>query len=219
MRELVPFVLMAEMALGAPVAAQDASAQPSYLAWNAAEAERIGRSMRVNGRVGGAFDLRVVHTEHSFNYKLRATWLTKDVIQATARLLQISERLTDSQTEELVREATAAGDVVMMVEVDPREGSGVIPNDWSAFLGPVGNDRDVVRGTNTPELEKVRATQDGERRSTLSTRRRPGHDDASHFQQRRACLLPGPGALTYELTGGPTPHAPDGARRCERRRG
>jgi hypothetical protein len=45
----------------------------------------------------------------------------------------------------------------MMVEVDPREGSGVIPNDWSAFLGPVGNDRDVVRGTNTPPLEKVKA--------------------------------------------------------------
>ena len=157
MRELVPFVLTAAMALGAPVAAQDAGVKPSYLAWTAAEAERIGKSMRANGRVGGAFDLRIVHTEHSFNYKLRATWLTRDVIQATARLLQISERLTDSQTEELVREATGAGDVVMMVEVDPREGSGVIPNDWSAFLGPVGNDRDVVRGTNTPDLERVKA--------------------------------------------------------------
>lgn len=157
MRELVPFVVTAAMALGAPVAAQDAGSKPPYLAWSAAEAERIGKSMRVNGRVGGAFDLRLVHTEHSFNYKLRATWLTKDVIQATARLLQLSERLTDSQTEELVREATAAGDVVMMVEVDPREGSGVIPNDWSIFLGPLGNDRDVVRGTNTPDLEKVKA--------------------------------------------------------------
>src|SRR5436190_9690474 len=145
------------MALGAPVALQDAGPKPPYLAWSAAEAEQIGKSMRANGRVGGIFDLRVVHTERSFNFKLRATWLTKDVIQATARLLQLSERLTDSQTEELVREATAAGGVVMMVEVDPREGSGVIPNDWSVFLGPVGNDRDVVRGTNTPDLEKVKA--------------------------------------------------------------
>ena len=33
----------------------------------------------------------------------------------------------------------------------------MIPNDWSVFLGPVGNDRDVVRGTNTPDLEKVKA--------------------------------------------------------------
>jgi len=49
------------------------------------------------------------------------------VIQATARLLQLSERLSDGQVEELVREATAAGDVVILVEIDPREGSGVIP--------------------------------------------------------------------------------------------
>lgn len=157
MRGLAPFVAMASMAVVVPATAQDAGSKPPYLAWSAAEAERVGKEMRVNGRVGGAFDFRVVHTEHSFNYKLRATWLTKEVIQATARLLQLSERLPDSQTEELVREATASGDVVMMVEVDSREGSGVIPNDWSAFLGPVGNDRDVVRGTNTPAFEKVRA--------------------------------------------------------------
>ena len=157
MLELVPFVLTVAMVLGAPVAVQDAGSKPGYLAWSAAEAERIGKSMRANGRVGGAFDLRVLHTDRAFNYKLRATWLTRDVIQATARLLQLSERLTDSQTEDLVRNATAAGDVVMMVEVDPREGSGVIPNDWSAFLGPVGNDQEVARGTNTPDLEKVKA--------------------------------------------------------------
>lgn len=157
MRGWVSFVvMMASIALVVPGAAQEASSKPSYLAWSAAEAERIGRSTRVNGRVGGAFDFRVAHTERSFNYKLRATWLTKDVIQATVRLLQLSERLTESQTAELLMEATAAGDVVIMVEVDPREGSGVIPNDWSAFLGPVGNDRDAVRGTNTPTLEKVK---------------------------------------------------------------
>ena len=157
MRQMIPLVLTATMVLGAPLAAQDAGSKPLYLSWSAAEAERIGKSMRVNGRVGGMLDLRVVHTERSFNYKLRATWLTRDVIQATARLLQLAERLTDSQTEELVREATAAGDLVMMVEVDPREGSGVIPNDWSAFLGPAGSDQDVVRGTNSPGLEKVKA--------------------------------------------------------------
>jgi len=165
MRGLVSFVvLMALIALAAPDAAQEAPAKLSYLAWSAAEAERIGRSTRVDGRVGGAFDFRVAHTEHAFNYKLRATWLSTDVIQATARLLQLSERLTDSQTEELVMEATAAGGVVIMVEVDPREGSGVIPNDWSAFLGPVGNDRDVVRGANTPTLEKVKGLRGVHRR-------------------------------------------------------
>ena len=122
MRGLVSFVvMMASIALVVPDATQEALATSSYLAWSAAEAERIGRSTRVGGRVGGAFDFRVTHTEHAFNYKLRATWLTTDVIQATARLLQLSERLTDIQTVALVMEATAAGGVVIMVEVDPRE--------------------------------------------------------------------------------------------------
>ena len=44
----------------------------------------------------------------------------------------------------------------MLVEIDPREGSGVIPNGWSAFLGPAGNDRGVVRGESVPSLEKVK---------------------------------------------------------------
>ena len=144
------------MALVVTAGAQDTSSKPGSLSWSAAEAERIGKSTRVNGRVGAVFDLRVIHTEHSYNYKLRATWFTRDVIQATARLLQLTERLTDSQTEELVREATAAGDVVIMVEVDPREGSGVIPNDWSAFLGPSRKDSQDVRGENAPALAKVK---------------------------------------------------------------
>jgi hypothetical protein len=156
MRGLVPFVVIASVVLAIPSTAQEAGSRPFYLAWSAAEAERIGKSTRVNGRVGSALDLRVVHTERSFNYKLRATWLARDVIQAAARLLQLSERLTDGETEELVREARATGDVVMMVEIDPREGSGVIPNDWSAFLGPAGNDRDTVRGTSVPSLETVK---------------------------------------------------------------
>lgn len=158
------FVAMTVMALVLSAVAQDTGSKASYLTWSAAQAERIAKATRVNGRVGGFFDLRVVHTEHSYNYKLRATWLTKDVIQATARLLQLSERLTDSQTEDLVQEATAAGDVVIMVEVDPREGSGVIPNDWSVFLGPSGNDRDVARGTSSPALEKLKALRGGYRR-------------------------------------------------------
>jgi len=151
------FVAITVMVLVVTAGAQETGAKPPYLGWSVADAERVGKSTRVDGRVGGALDFRVVHTEHSYNYKLRATWLTRDVIQATARLLQLSEHLTDSQTEELVREATAAGDVVIMVELDPREGSGVIPQDWSAFLGPTGNDRDVARGVSTPALEAMRA--------------------------------------------------------------
>lgn len=150
------FLAMVMMAFALTGASQDKGPKPAYLSWSKAEAERIGGATRVNGRVGGIFDLRVVHTEHSYNYKLRATWLTRDVIQATARLLQLSERLTDSQTEEVVREATTAGDLVIMVEVDPREGSGIIPNDWSALLGPTGKGSDVVQGVAVPALAGIK---------------------------------------------------------------
>lgn len=131
--------------------------RPSYLDWSAADAERIGKSTRVNGRVGGMLDFRVIHTEHSYNYKLRATLLTHEVIQATARKLQLMDHLTDKQTVELVREGINAGDLVVIVEIDPREGSGVIPNEWSAFLGPSGKGSDVSRGENSPALEKMKA--------------------------------------------------------------
>jgi len=155
MHPVGPFVVVvwASVTLGT---AQAPASKPPFLTWSVGEAERIGKSTRINGRVGGALDFRIVHTEHSYNYKLRATWLTREVIQATARLLQLSERLTDDQTAELVHEAIAAGDIVMLVEIDPREGSGVIPNDWSAFLGPAGNDRGAVAGKNVPALERVR---------------------------------------------------------------
>jgi hypothetical protein len=152
-----------------PGRGQDADKQTdrSYLTWTAAQAQQIARSTRVNGRVGGAFDLRVTHTEHAYNYKLRAAWLTHEVIRATARLAQLSERLSDEQTETLVREADAAGDTVIMVEIDPREGSGVIPLDWAAFLGPKGlgpGEPGAVKGTSVPRLRDLHALSGGFRR-------------------------------------------------------
>jgi hypothetical protein len=44
-----------------------------------------------------------------------------------------------------------------MVEIDPREGSGVIPNDWEAFLQPKGVPDAAVRGTIEPSFRDVRA--------------------------------------------------------------
>jgi hypothetical protein len=43
------------------------------------------------------------------------------------------------------------------VEIDPREGSGVIPNDWQAFLQPKDRPDAAVRGTVKPELRDVKA--------------------------------------------------------------
>lgn len=131
-----------------------------WLAWSGSRAQDIGRAAYMRGRVGGFFDMRGLKTERSYNYKLAATWITSDVVRATARLAQITERLTDAQARGLVADADRAGETVVIVEIDPREGSGVIPNDWSAFLQPVSSDGAAgrpVRGTNTPTLRDVRA--------------------------------------------------------------
>src|SRR5690606_34086712 len=91
------------------------------------------------------------------NYKLAATWLTPDVIRAGARLLQLRSRLSDAETRALVAEAAAVPGTVVMVEIDPREGSGVIPNDWEAFLQPKGRPDRAVRGVVNPRLRDVKA--------------------------------------------------------------
>jgi hypothetical protein len=134
--------------------------QEDYLSWTADQANNIGKSGRVNGRVGGALDLRVIHTEHSYNYKLRATLMTPEVVRATARLEQLRLRLTDDQTRELVREAERTNGLVALVEIDAREGSGVIPLDWRSTLRPKGAKEDspsVIGGTSVPALRQVKA--------------------------------------------------------------
>ena len=132
----------------------------SWLSWPASRAQAIGKAAYVQGRVGGVFDMRLLKTERAYNYKLAATWMTPDVIRATARMLQLADRLGDAETKALVLEAEKAGDTVVMVEIDPREGSGVIPNDWAAFLQaavPDGVTPRAVRGQDTPKLREVKA--------------------------------------------------------------
>ena len=141
---------------GAAASEQD----QAFLSWNKGHAVSIGKSMREKGRIGGLFDFRIIHTEHSYNYKLRATWLTPEVIRASAKMEQINSYLSDQETLELVAEAEAAGDTVILVEIDPREGSGVIPGDWLAVLQPKGlpeGETGGVRGESKPALRKAKA--------------------------------------------------------------
>lgn len=148
------FYLLILIGLNLSVPAQD-----PFLTWNAREATEIGRKMRSTGRVGGFFDFRVVHTDRSFNYKLRATWLTPEVIQATARLEQLQRRLTNDQARLLITEAESVGGTVFLVEIDPREGSGVIPTDWTAFLQPKTSGIvtvEAVEAKNMPRLRDVK---------------------------------------------------------------
>lgn len=131
--------------------------EDTYLTWSAKQAEAIGTSAYKRGRIGGVFDTRMLQTERSYNYKLAATWLTPEVIRATARLLQLRSRLSDVETRSLVAEAAAVAGTVVMIEIDPREGSGVIPNDWESFLQPKGESARAVRGSVTPKLRDVKA--------------------------------------------------------------
>jgi hypothetical protein len=150
--------VVAVLLLGASLAAQ--RADESWLTWPAARAQTIGKAAYVQGRVGGIFDTRLLKTERSYNYKLAATWMTADVIRATARSIQLADRLSDEEAKALVAEAEQAGDTVVMVEIDPREGSGVIPNDWAAFLqaaAPETASPRAVRGQDTPKLREVKA--------------------------------------------------------------
>jgi hypothetical protein len=148
------------MGLAGVFCAQTTTTQESYLSWNADRAEKEAKAMRVEGRVAGQGGIRIRSTDRSSSYKIRATWLTPDVIRGTARLLQIRERLATSDATALVSEAEAAGHTVIRVEIDPVEGSGVIPLDWGAFIQPKGvkeGEPGSVVGTNTPKLKGLKA--------------------------------------------------------------
>lgn len=153
---IVVLSVVGTLAIAMSQAAQD----NDYLKWSPPQAQTIGRSMRKSGRVGSRWTFRGLHTERASNYKLRATWLTPEVIRASARLEQIRSRLSDDATKALIAEAEAAGDTVVMVEIDPDEGSGVIPLDWQAFLQPKGLREENIQGVggiNTPRLRAAKA--------------------------------------------------------------
>lgn len=151
-------IVLASVLLG--LLAQSTAPDEAWLRWPAKQAEATGKAAYIRGRVGGFFDTRLLKTERSYNYKLAATWLSAEVIRASARLVQLAERLSDEQARALVAEADAVAGTVVMVEIDPREGSGVIPNDWLALLQPVlASDVEgaAVRGRNEPGLRDVQA--------------------------------------------------------------
>ena len=146
--------------------AESPKKQGAFLSWSDEQAVEIGKAMRADGRVGGWFDARVVHTEHSYNYKLRATWLTPEVIRASARMHQLVEGMDDETTMDLVEDADGRGDTVILVEIDPREGSGIIPREWVALLRPKTDDGSerAVQGVNKPQLRNVKALSGTSRR-------------------------------------------------------
>jgi hypothetical protein len=130
-----------------------------YLTWNLKQAEKIGQSTVKEGRSGSSFDFRIMGHDKAFTYQVRATVFTPEVIRASARFEQIVNRLSSDEARRLVVDAEAAGDLVMMIEIDPAEGSGVVPLDWRVFLQPggfvPGNDG-AVAGIKAPQLRNMK---------------------------------------------------------------
>ena len=54
----------------------------------------------------------------------------------------------------MVKAGDEAGDTIIMVEIDPREGSGVIPTDWSAS----SRSKDGLNGWSADALNHGSAT-------------------------------------------------------------
>ena len=157
------------MALAALAGATALAQDDAYLRWDATRVSAVVAAAYGDGKVGSrtllfwtGWDNRLLKTERAQNYKLRATWFTPDVVRASARWAQLRSRLNDDQTKGLVDEASRVGDTVVVVDIDPNEGSGVIPTDWEAFLRPKDASQEsgrFVRGTITEDLRKVRALQ------------------------------------------------------------
>lgn len=129
---ILSLVALAPLLLAGAVA-QDSADASAYLQWPTQKAELVGKSTYRDGKVGSRWlgDTRGLKTERAINYKLRATWFTPEVIRASARFAQLKDRLSDRETQSLVSEAESVGGTVMIIELDPSEGSGVIPLDWS----------------------------------------------------------------------------------------
>lgn len=158
--ELVMFLFLVISASISAVAQSATSISESYLTWTASQAESIGKSTRENGRAGGLFDTRIISTNKAINYSMRATLMTPEVIRAAARINQLKDRLSDEETRKIVKNAEDAGDLVVMIEINPNEGSGVIPLDWRVFLQPKGlpqGSKGAITGVKAPYLKKTPA--------------------------------------------------------------
>ena len=132
-------------------AAAQAPASGSWKDVTEKDARRLLTAMRVNGQVGKTFDTRILSTDRSYNYKLRATWITADVAVAAARLLVATKGASAETAEGLVSEFTSPTWQYVLVEVDPREGSGVIPGDWTARFGPADVEGRDIGGEIVPD--------------------------------------------------------------------
>jgi hypothetical protein len=159
MKRRAPLLLLA-IALAVPGSPAPQEPLQEFQSWSPKQAGSIIKKMLVKGRVAGSRGMNPFNTSQSKSYKLRALWLTPDVIAASARLIQLQERLTEEQTNVLIKEADLAAYTIILIDLDPDEGAGVIPLDRAAFLQPKGAAADsgsAVRGLEKPGLSDKKA--------------------------------------------------------------
>jgi hypothetical protein len=135
------------------------SQNQDYLSWTSRQAFNIGTKWRVAGRVGWGSRSNPFSSENCF-YDVRATLMTAEAIRAAARLEQLRRHFTDAETQELVMEAEKIDGLVAIIEINPREGSGIIPLTWHAILQPKGAKEGSplsILGINRPDLRQFRA--------------------------------------------------------------
>ena len=94
-----------------------------------------------------------------YYYELRGTLMTPEAIRAVARLEQLRRHLTDDETRTLVTEAEKIDGLVVYIELNPREGSGVIPLDWRATLRPKGAKDDSPLAIAGTEHSGIKASE------------------------------------------------------------
>ncbi len=82
-----PMVLAALVSGGAAAIGQ--GADDAFLTWSRRDATDIVANIRRTDSVGNRMSFRGLKTDRAISYKLRATWLTPDVIRATARGVQL----------------------------------------------------------------------------------------------------------------------------------
>jgi len=148
-------VVLAGFLLAVSVLCDDSE---EYLDWSASQAKDVGKVFRRKTRFG--YNIRMLRTERAESYELMATWMTPEVIRASARLDQLRNRLSNDHARKMVAQAEEIEGIVVLIELDPSEGSGVIPSDWGAYLQPRGNQPGsgrAVQGVNKPELRHLPA--------------------------------------------------------------
>jgi hypothetical protein len=157
------FVGLAAAVLAGATGVAGATAQDDaagYLSWPRDRAEAVAKSTRARDNAGKVWwDTRGTRTERSSRYDVVATWMTPEVIQATARTLQLREGLSAEATKALVAAADHPGQTIVMIEIDPHEGSGVVPLDRQAYLLPFATGKGIdgaASGVGKRELRDVR---------------------------------------------------------------